>query len=168
MAAKVQIYLYVKVHTKTGLMYFGKTTADNPYTYTGSGSYWQKHIKKHGLEHIITTKIWTFTDQEECTKFAIEFSKKNNIVESKSWANLRIENGRDGVLTGSRAWNKNKKMSEASRHKMSMAKRGKTPWNKGKSINVYIDRPELKAQQSERMKLWWAERKASALLAHGG
>jgi hypothetical protein len=88
------IYLYHKRHRITGLNYFGKTKLD-PFTYNGSGKYWIRYIKKHG-EDIETLNVWVFKDQDECTTFALEFSIKNNIVESKEWANLKLENGKDG------------------------------------------------------------------------
>jgi len=87
-------YLYHKRHIKTGLNYFGKTTG-NPYTYNGSGVYWNDHLRKHGKE-IETVQVWKFDNLEECSKFAIDFSIKNNIVESNEWANLCLENGLDG------------------------------------------------------------------------
>jgi hypothetical protein len=87
-------YLYHKRHKKTNLNYFGKTTG-NPYTYKGSGVYWNDHLRKHGKE-IETVQVWEFIDLEKCSKFALEFSIKNNIVESKDWANLCLENGLDG------------------------------------------------------------------------
>lgn len=87
-------YLYHKRHLKTNLNYFGKTTK-NPYTYKGSGVYWSAHLRKHGKE-IETIQVWKFEDLTECSKFAIEFSIKNNIVESEDWANLCLENGLDG------------------------------------------------------------------------
>lgn len=90
-------YLYHKRHKLTGLNYFGKTIQD-PYIYVGSGVYWNKHLTKHG-NNIETVEVWEFTNLDECSKFAVEFSIKNNIVESKEWANLRIENGQDGGFT---------------------------------------------------------------------
>lgn len=90
----MNIYLYHKRHRKTGLNYFGKTTVD-PYNYTGSGKYWRRHLTKHGLD-IETVFVWAFENQEECTKFALQFSIENNIVESKEWANLKLEDGKDG------------------------------------------------------------------------
>lgn len=119
------IYLYIKQHTITGLKYFGKTTKVDPYKYLGSGSYWQRHIKTHGKEHVITCQLFTFESQEECTKFALEFSKTNNIVESKEWANFRNENGLDGVLVGNVPFNKGKSLSEKHKIKIGNANRGK-------------------------------------------
>lgn len=94
-----KITLYVKQHTKTGKKYFGMSRKYTP-KYLGSGVYWLKHIKKHGIKHVIELHVWEFDDQLKCTEFALEFSKENNIVESKEWANLREENGLDGNISG--------------------------------------------------------------------
>ena len=88
------IYLYLKQHNKTGLKYFGKTSK-NPYIYNGSGVYWTRHLKTNGRD-ISTIKVWEFTRQEVCTRFALWYSKKFNIVKSKEYANLCLENGLDG------------------------------------------------------------------------
>ena len=93
------IYLYVKTHNKTGLKYFGKTTNEDPISYYGSGKYWIRHLKKYGKD-FSTEIVGKFDNQEECSKFALEFSISNNIVESESWANLREENGLDGAPVG--------------------------------------------------------------------
>ena len=90
-------YLYHKRQKQTGLNYFGKTIR-NPYQYTGSGVRWTAHLAKHGSD-IETIQVWQFLNLDECSKFALEFSNKHNIVESKDWANLRIENGLDGGYT---------------------------------------------------------------------
>ena len=94
----MKTYLYVKTHSITGLKYFGKTTK-NPFKYPGSGIHWRRHLKKHGNEHT-TEVIAEFDDPDECEKFALEFSHKNNIVESIEWANLIPENGKDGMPVG--------------------------------------------------------------------
>lgn len=93
-------FLYIKQHSITGLKYFGKTTRD-PYTYNGSGKHWKLHIKKHGKEHVET--LWVsepFIDSVLISEYALAFSKENNIVESKDWANLIEENGLDGSPKG--------------------------------------------------------------------
>lgn len=83
------IHLYVKIHNQTGLKYFGKTIHD-PYKYKGSGTYWRKHLKKHGYD-VSTQIIGSFSDKNECLEFALKFSEENNIVNSNEWANLRVE-----------------------------------------------------------------------------
>ena len=117
--------LYIKQHSVTGLKYFGKTTAKDPYKYNGSGADWTDHIKKHGRKHVITIRIFgPFTDSIAISKFALAFSRDNNIVESELWANQKSENGLDGNPKGSTH-------SDASKKKMSDAKKGKPSPLKG-------------------------------------
>lgn len=91
-------WLYIKQHKTTGLKYFGKTVQD-PHRYTGSGVRWTRHLAKHGND---VSTVWAqlFTDKESLTAFALEFSEKNKIVESKEWANLKPEDGLMGGDTG--------------------------------------------------------------------
>jgi len=91
-------WLYLKQHNKTGLKYFGKTIR-NPDVYHGSGVYWTKHLEKHGYD---VTTVWKqlFTSKEDLVKFALEYSQKNNIVESTEYANLKPEDGLMGGDTG--------------------------------------------------------------------
>jgi len=84
------IHLYIKTHNKTGLKYFGKTTKENAHKYPGSGKHWRAHLEKHGYDYS-TEIVGTYTDKIECQSAAIEFSEKNNIVESAEWANLIVE-----------------------------------------------------------------------------
>jgi len=93
------IYLYIKTHNDTGLKYFGKTTKKDPHKYTGSGKYWKRHLKKHGSNYS-TEIVATFEDESSCQEFALNFSKKHNIVDSDEWANLQEENGLDGAPKG--------------------------------------------------------------------
>ena len=111
------IYLYVKQHTVTGLKYFGKTQKVDPFSYYGSGLYWMSHLKKHG-KFIRTLEIFGFDNQELCSEFALKFSEDNDIVNSKEWANLQPENGRDGVPAG-------RPRSQKTKDKISKANKGK-------------------------------------------
>lgn len=92
------IYLYIKQHAQTGLLYFGKTQQD-PISYKGSGLYWKRHLKKYG-NAVNTLKVWTFEDQDECTRFAEAFSIERDIVNNPAWANLIVENALGGVPKG--------------------------------------------------------------------
>lgn len=95
-------YLYIKQHTVTGKLYFGKSqskTVKQLLKYTGSGTHWTNHIKKHGKENVITLWYCLFFDQESLTEFAINFSLQQNIVESTVWLNLKIEDGRNNGTT---------------------------------------------------------------------
>jgi hypothetical protein len=98
------LYLMVKKHKLTGLKYLCKkiTHSDKKaISYTGSGSYWSSHIKKHGK--YIDTEILVKMNLEECKKFqqiCLEVSEKFNVVENDEWANLIPENGRQGGIVG--------------------------------------------------------------------
>lgn len=92
-------YLYIKQHSISGKLYFGKTIK-NPDKYLGSGKHWQRHIKKHGKEHVVTLWCELFDNVFDLIAFAISFSNKMDIVESTSWLNLIPENGLDGAAFG--------------------------------------------------------------------
>lgn len=111
-------FLYIKQHSITGLLYFGKTTSSNPEKYTGSGKYWKSHLRKYGKQHVVTLWFCLYTDEEEMKKFAIMFSEQQNIVRSKAWANMITENGLDGGPPGL-------KHSDEAKRNMSKSKLGK-------------------------------------------
>lgn len=134
------ITLYVKTHKKTGMKYFGKTTKKDPFQYNGSGKYWIKHLKKHGYD-VITEIIGRYETQEECKKVALDFSKKNNIVESNEWANLRIENGIDGAPVGNT-------FSSETIKRMSEIKKNKFP----KEYYIQLAKKRVGFKQSEYQK----------------
>ena len=95
----IPTYLYIKQHSITGKLYFGKTIK-NPETYYGSGVHWRRHIKLHGIEHIETLWYCLFFDVESIQEFALNFSKEQNIVESTLWLNAIPETGIGGGITG--------------------------------------------------------------------
>jgi hypothetical protein len=90
-------FLYIKTHNITGLKYFGKTVKD-PFKYKGSGVVWNRHINKHGND--VTTEILNdglpYSKCEDLTEAALAFSNSRQIVTSKEWANLMIEDGMRG------------------------------------------------------------------------
>jgi hypothetical protein len=161
------IYLYVKQHSVTGLKYFGKTEKVDPYKYIGSGLYWYNHIKTYG-NLIETLEVWGFDNQEMCTDFALTFSKNNNIVESKEWANLKFENGLDGNVKGN-------KMSAETRKKMSVSGKGRTCSeetraklslaNKGKKRGAMSAEERTKHSLANKGKTHSAETRAKMSLA---
>lgn len=98
------VCLYIATHNITGKKYFGKTTKwftleDLQKNYYGSGKYWKKHIEKYGKD--VTMKIYGIfslnpKDKNYVEPIALAFSKNNNIINDKKWANLIFENGLDG------------------------------------------------------------------------
>lgn len=117
-------WLYVKKHSVTGMMYFGKTV-QNPLSYRGSGKYWLRHVKAHGTEHVLT--IWSrlFIEKEECVEFAAFFSEEADIVRSEKWANLMPETGLFGGNGGANKGIKKPPASLESRAKLSATTKGR-------------------------------------------
>lgn len=91
----IPTYLYIKQHTKTGKLYFGKTTKD-PIKYKGSGKHWKSHIKTHGTNYIVTLWYQLYETPFDIVADALSMSKSFDIVNNDSWLNLRVENGLDG------------------------------------------------------------------------
>lgn len=142
-------YLCIKTHNKTGLRYLCQTKKKNPYKYLGSGTRWTNHLKIHG-NSISTKIIGKFRSKNKLVRAGRKFSKKYNVVKSRKWANLRVEEGDGGdtskfidyksmkpMPTG--LWkrpdltkynqtrinpNKDKKLSLSTRKKMSNAQKG--------------------------------------------
>jgi len=95
----MRVTLYLKQHNSTGLLYFGKTTGSNVLKYHGSGRYWKRHLKKHGID---VTTLWysSFDDIEDAKEFAVFFSEFHDIVGSEKFANEIIEDGVSGWPKG--------------------------------------------------------------------
>jgi hypothetical protein len=102
--------LMIKKHSVTGLRYFCKTPRKNYIKYLGSGVFWTSHIKKHGPEFVVTEWVSElFYAPEEIKEFAVLFSELFDIVNSKDWANLKIEDGLEGGMSSQTAkemWSK--------------------------------------------------------------
>ncbi|MNC17650.1 hypothetical protein D3C75_655380 [compost metagenome] len=154
------ISLYVKTHNKTGLNYLGKTVKD-PLKYKGSGKWWRRHLAVHG-DDVSTNAVFKFESEEECSRFALILSRDLNVVNSDSWANLIVENGKDGAPFGHPGHeftdDQLKRMSES----------GKSNWSnsdyKSKMSEVHKKRWETVDRDKLRISLsnsWTEERKKS-------
>jgi len=85
-------FLMLKTHNQTKLKYlcFHHGTISSCYTYNGSGSYWTSHLSKHGKD--ITTEILLESfNRDDISNRGIQLSKEWDIVKSKEYANLTIE-----------------------------------------------------------------------------
>jgi hypothetical protein len=89
-------YLYIKQHTETGKLYFGKTTQKNVERYTGSGIHWGRHITAHGKDKVVTLWYCLFTDIETLVETAVAMSDIMDITGSSDWLNFKPESGLDG------------------------------------------------------------------------
>jgi len=140
-------YLYIKQHSVTGKLYFGKTIQD-PIKYKGSGKHWMRHTKVHGRGLVETLWYCLYTEEEELIKFALMFSEQEEIVSDNSWLNLKPENGKDGWVFGSK---------QTQEHCINQSIR-----NMGNKYSLGSKRtPEFRERQSIRMigkKLWLGRR----------
>ena len=118
------VVLYIFEHEKTGLKYFGKTTKyineKLLSEYDGSRTEWKEHLKMHG-NHIKKTILGIYSLDENSKNYvkpvALKFSKENDIVNSKEWANMIPENGLNGGTL-----QKGCVHSEETKKRMSLAK----------------------------------------------
>lgn len=88
-------HIYIKTHTETGIKYFGKSIKKSQkkvHQYKGSGPDWKNILKKYGKSYT-TEIVATFDNPMLCNEYCINFSKENNIVKSKEWANKMYEDG---------------------------------------------------------------------------
>ena len=159
------IYLYIKQHSITGKLYFGKTYKD-PITYSGSGKRWKAHLKVHGKDHVETLWYCLFHDQEELTKFAIMCSEHWDIVKSDDWLNFIPENGLDGGSPGS-------KLSSITREKISVKLKGKPKSidhreKIAKSIKNLAPEIFEKIAASNRGRIHTDETRSNMSIAHKG
>lgn len=134
----IPTYLYIKQHTITGKLYFGKTTSTESgmLKYKGSGTRWNRHINAHGKEHVITLWYQLYDNIFDLVADALSMSKSFDVVVNESWMNLRPENGLDGTTSesitqrnieysksGKHPWSK-ENISEAHKRKLSEKKKG--------------------------------------------
>lgn len=89
-------FLYIKQHSVTGKLYFGKTSRKNVESYTGSGIHWGRHISAHGRDKVVTLWWCLFTDIHSLVSTATDMSDIMQITESEDWLNFKPENGLDG------------------------------------------------------------------------
>lgn len=132
------VRLYVKKHSKTGLLYFGKTSVKDIDRYKGSGRYWKDHIKIHGVNYVVT--LWVsdwFYNVDDIVNEATTFSYYHDIVRSDKWANLMPENGLDGAAIG-------RKLSQIQRDRLS-----EYHWAKGL---LYENNPNTGSKRTQETK----------------
>lgn len=131
--------LMIKTHLTTKLKYLCYTTKDGIeyQKYNGSGKKWKNHLKQHG-NNIHTELIFETEDYIEFKKFAIKKSIELNIVDSKEWANLKIEEGDGGDTVSNKQWITNGELEKY------ILKIDEIPvgWYKGRSNKCVFKNPE--------------------------
>lgn len=132
-------YLYIKQHSITGKLYFGKTVRKDIVKYEGSGTHWKSHYKVHGKEHIETLWYCLFHDVESIKEFALGCSELWDIVKSDIWLNIKPEDGLMGNITGSKYSDESKARMSAAHKGMSLSKESRDKvsfFNKGKIVSI--------------------------------
>jgi len=149
-----KVTLYIATHNRTRKKYFGKTTCyftqeDLQKYYHGSGIYWKKHLKKHGDD--VTMEIYGIYNINEAKEKALNFSRENNIVESKLWTNLIEENGLDGKPL-------NSTVSEETKLKMSKAAKGVKKGKMSEKHKNNIRKSKLNISEETKLKMSKAQK----------
>ena len=87
------VFLYMKQHNITGLLYFGRTIKE-PFKYNGSGSEWSRHLTEYGND-ISTIWLRKFENENDprLEKMARRISNELDIIESDKFTNKVIEKG---------------------------------------------------------------------------
>ena len=92
--------LYIKTHNITGFKYFGKTTRlDCIHSYKGSGVHWRRHLKVHG-DSYTTELLGIWQDKDRLIEYSKKFCEQHDVVSSKEWANMVLEEGLQGASSG--------------------------------------------------------------------
>ena len=139
--------LYVKTHIETGLKYLGETVAKDPHQYPGSGTYWKKHLEKHGYNYT-TEIIKECRSKEEIKEWGLYYSNLWNVVESSEWANLKPETGPGGgYLKGTRI------VTEETKRKLSIAGKKKPPMTEETKSKISKSNTGKKRSEESRKKM---------------
>lgn len=94
-------YLMIKEIEQTGLKYLCKRSQinckgiDDHLEYRGSGKMWRNILNKHP-EYTIKTTVLGLYNKDDLKKYGLHYSELWNIVHSKEWANLIVEQGDGG------------------------------------------------------------------------
>lgn len=137
----------IKTHRITGLKYlcYTRKTGEAFDKYLGSGVEWKKHLIEHG-ELVDTEIIFQTEDEAEFKRVAIEKSIDLNVVSSKEWANLKIEEGDGGDTVSRKIW-----ITDGSTDRYhSISENIPVGWKRGRSRCVFND-PEKQKELGSRV-----------------
>ena len=134
-------FVYITTNTVNDKQYVGDHSSDNlDDNYLGSGVAIRKAIKKYGKENFTKQILEQFNTKEEAEGAQIFYIEKFNTL---------IPNGYNISPSGGIHWGG--VHSDESKRKMSLSKKGKPTWNKGKT-NVYSEETRLKWSEKRKGK----------------
>lgn len=141
-------YIYKTVNLITGKSYIGQHRTEKEYdSYLGSGKKLKKDIKEIGSKYFLKGIIEYCNNDDELNEKEIYWIEYYNTI--KNGYNITKGGGDYPVLYGEDNGFFNKKHSEESIKKMSKAREGIEPWNKGKK-GVQKSSEKQKKSASER------------------
>lgn len=167
----MSIKLMIKTHVDTGLKYLCKTTREGKAfdEYLGSGTFWRRHLNKHG-KNVSTEVIFETNDPVEFEKTALQKSIEFDVVQSENWANLVYEMGQGGIAGAAEetrakigAVHRGVPKSSEQRAKMSAASKGKKKSESHavhcRTVSLGRKHPETeKAKRAETLKDVWQQK----------
>lgn len=91
--------LMIKEHNTTKLKYLCITKNENYEEYSGSGTYWKKHLDEYGYD-FNTVVLYEDEDYERFLEMCIHYSAEFDVAQNEDFANLIPENGYgfDGIF----------------------------------------------------------------------
>ena len=161
------IYLYKKIHNKTGLQYLGKTSKD-PYAYSGSGIDWKNHLHIYGND-VTTFVLKECSDNQELSYWGRYYSQLWDIVDSNEWANRIPETGggtspNDHTRKKLRESQLGKSKPRSPEHQEKIAAKLRGRKNHKNSIRMMttVVLTEVRDKQAKSLKEWYASNQEQA------
>ena len=123
-------YIYKTINLKTGKSYIGQHKTKKEYdSYLGSGSELKKDIKKIGYKYFLKGIIEHCNDDSELNEREKYWIKYYNTI--NEGYNICEGGGGYPILCGNKNGFFNKKHTDETKKKLSIARKKRDPWNKG-------------------------------------
>lgn len=161
-------YIYITTNLLNGKRYIGehRGSTKDPYYY-GSGTILLEAIKKYGKKNFINEVLEWCSDEEELHQREIYWIKYFDAVASDDFYNIApggvgthsvsLDARKDMSVKkkGKSPWNKGKKLSQEYCDKVSSAKKGSIPWNKGltKDTDHRVEKYSHKCSEEAKAKI---------------
>lgn len=152
-------YIYKTTSLIDGRIYIGQRKGEFDQNYKGSGLHIKRAFKKFGKYSFkLEVVCWLPTPEQldEFEKFLI--AKYREIIGRENLFNI-FDGGVEGRVDG-QPFRLRANVSEEARRKMSEARKGVSPWNKGKT-GVYTSEAKTKMSLAKKGSQTWIGKKHS-------